>query len=123
MLAAATAALDPIAQAPAIARLTRRAAIGAACVAMTLVIAKTGAWWTTNTAAMLSSLVDSLLDTGMSLVTLLAVHEVAKPADAEPRWGHGKAASVAELSPAPFNVGSAVLVQVVCGALWGTTHT
>src|SRR3546814_2396723 len=56
MLAAATAALDPIAQAPAIARLTRRAAIGAACVAMTLVIAKTGAWWTTDSVAMLSSL-------------------------------------------------------------------
>ena len=115
MFAAATAALDPIAHAPAIARLTRRAAIGAACVAMTLVIAKTGAWWTTDSVAMLSSLVDSLLDTGMSLVTLLAVHKAAKPADAEHRWGHGKAESVAALSQAAFIGGSAVLVLVECG--------
>src|SRR3546814_18596426 len=82
---------------------------------MTLVIAKTDAWWSTDSVAMLSSLVDSLLDTGVSLVTLLAVHKAAKPADAEHRWGHGKAESVAALSQAAFIGGSAVLVLVECG--------
>lgn len=111
---AAAAALDPIAQAPEIARLTRRVAIGATCVAAILVVAKTGAWWTTDSVAMLSSLVDSLLDTGMSLVTLLAVQKAAKPADREHRWGHGKAESVAALSQAAFIGGSAALVLVEC---------
>lgn len=108
------AALDPIAEAPRIARLTRRAAIGATAVAAILVVAKTGAWWTTDSVAMLSSLVDSLLDAGMSLVTLLAVQKAAKPADKEHRWGHGKAESVAALSQAAFIGGSAALVLVEC---------
>src|SRR3546814_12493476 len=82
---------------------------------MTLVIAKTDAWWSTDSVAMLSSLVDSLLDTGISLVTLLAVHTAAKPADAEHRWGHGQAESVAALRQAAFIGGSAVLVLVVSG--------
>lgn len=111
----ATVALDPIAQAPKVARLTRTAAIGATVVAAILVVAKTGAWWTTDSVAMLSSLVDSLLDAGMSLVTLIAVQKAAKPADREHRWGHGKAESVAALSQAAFIGGSAVLVLVECG--------
>ena len=45
--------LDPIVQAPEIARLTRWAAIAATTVAMILVVAKTGAWWTTDSVAML----------------------------------------------------------------------
>lgn len=109
-----SAALDPIAQAPQIARLTRRAAIGATAVASVLIVAKTGAWWTTDSVAMLSSLVDSLLDVGMSVVTLLAVQKAAKPADREHRWGHGKAESVAALSQAAFIGGSAALVLVEC---------
>ncbi|MEQ8866056.1 MAG: cation diffusion facilitator family transporter [Thalassobaculum sp.] len=107
-------ALDPIGQAPQVARLTRRAAVAASAVAAVLVVAKTGAWWTTDSVAMLSSLVDSLLDAGMSLVTLLAVHKAAKPADREHRWGHGKAESVAALSQAAFIGGSAALVLVEC---------
>ncbi len=63
---------------------------------------------------MLSSLVDSLLDAGMSLVTLIAVRKAAKPADQEHRWGHGKAESVAALSQAAFIGGSAALVLVEC---------
>lgn len=109
-----TAPLDPIAQAPEIARLTRRTALGATAVAAILILVKTGAWWTTDSVAMLSSLVDSLLDVGMSVVTLLAVQKAAKPADREHRWGHGKAESVAALSQAAFIGGSAALVLVEC---------
>lgn len=109
-----SAALDPVAEAPAVARLTRRAAIAATSVAAILIVAKTAAWWTTDSVAMLSSLVDSLLDAGMSLVTLLAVQKAAKPADREHRWGHGKAESVAALSQAAFIGGSAALVLVEC---------
>lgn len=108
------APLDPIAQAPEIARLTRRTALGATAVAAVLILVKTGAWWTTDSVAMLSSLIDSLLDVGMSVVTLLAVQKAAKPADREHRWGHGKAESVAALSQAAFIGGSAALVLVEC---------
>lgn len=114
MNAPASEALDPIAEAPHIARLTRRTALGATAVAAVLIVAKTGAWWSTDSVAMLSSLVDSLLDVGMSVVTLLAVQQAAKPADREHRWGHGKAESVAALSQAAFIGGSAALVLVEC---------
>jgi len=108
-------ALDPVGEAPRIAQLTRTAAIAATAVASVLILAKLGAWWTTGSVAMLSSLVDSLLDAGMSLITLLAVHKAAQPADHDHRWGHGKAESVAALSQAAFIAGSAVLVLIECG--------
>jgi ferrous-iron efflux pump FieF len=60
--------------------------------------------------ALLSTLVDSLLDAAASLLTLFAVHHAVQPADAEHRFGHGKAEALASLAQSAFVAGSGVLV-------------
>jgi ferrous-iron efflux pump FieF len=59
---------------------------------------------------MLSSLVDSMLDAGASIVNLLAVRHALQPADREHRFGHGKAEAIGSLGQAAFIAGSAAFV-------------
>ncbi|XBQ17452.1 MAG: cation diffusion facilitator family transporter [Oceanicaulis sp.] len=66
-------------------------------VALTLVIAKVIAYALSGSVAMLASLADSGLDLFASLVTFFAVRYAASPADAEHRYGHGKAEALASL--------------------------
>lgn len=96
-------------------RLNRTAAAAAASVAAALIAVKAASWWITGSVALLSSLVDSVLDLGMSLITVLAVHQAAKPADREHRWGHGKLESVSALAQSVFIAVSAILILVECG--------
>ena len=60
--------------------------------------------------ALLSSLVDSLLDVAASMVNLLAVRHALRPADPEHRFGHGKAEPLAGLGQSAFIVGSALFL-------------
>jgi ferrous-iron efflux pump FieF len=92
------------------ARHMRRATIASVTVALILIGAKFAAWLVTDSVAILSTLVDSLLDAGASIVTLVAVRHATQPADAEHRFGHGKAEALASLGQAAFIAGSAVLV-------------
>ncbi len=62
-------------------------------VAFILIVAKTAAWLSTGSVAILSSLVDSLLDAIASIVTLVAIRHSLQPADREHRFGHGKGGS------------------------------
>ncbi|WP_439636154.1 cation diffusion facilitator family transporter [Oceanicaulis sp.] len=66
-------------------------------VAATLVVAKLIAWLMSGSVAMLASLADSSLDLVASLTTFFAVRYAASPADAEHRFGHGKAEALASL--------------------------
>ncbi len=75
-----------------------------------LIVVKIGAVWLTNSVAMLTSLVDSGLDAMASGLTLVAVRHALTPADAEHRFGHGKAESLAGLGQAAFIAGSAVFL-------------
>lgn len=59
---------------------------------------------------MLASLIDSLMDAGASLINLFAVRYSLAPPDAEHRFGHGKAESLAGLAQATFIAGSAVFL-------------
>ncbi len=79
------------------ARLTTRAALASVAVACFLLILKTYAAWATGSVAMLGSLADTGLDVIASLVTLFGVRIAAMPADADHRFGHGKAESLAAL--------------------------
>ncbi len=83
-------------------RLMRIATIASMTVAVTLIGAKTLAWLMTESVSMLSSLVDSSLDFVASLVTFLAVRQALTPADADHRFGHGKAEALAGLTQAGF---------------------
>jgi ferrous-iron efflux pump FieF len=92
------------------ARLVRLATYAAVGLAILLAIVKAIAWQATGSVAILSSLVDSLLDACASLVNFLAVRQALEPADAEHRFGHGKAEPLAALGQAAFIAGSGILV-------------
>lgn len=95
---------------PDSARLMRQATYAAVALALTLSTVKTVAWVATGSVAVLSSLVDSLLDALASLVNLVAVHRALEPADAEHRFGHGKAEPIAAMAQAAFIAGSGLLI-------------
>jgi len=77
--------------------LTRRAAMASVAMALFLVALKTWASVETGSVAMLGSLADTALDLIASLVTFFGVRWAAMPADAEHRFGHGKAEAIAAL--------------------------
>ena len=91
-------------------RLLRRATQASVAVALTLILAKGIAWWLSGSVALLASLLDSVMDSAASLVTLLAVRYSMVPADAEHRFGHGKAEALAGLGQGVFITLSALFL-------------
>src|SRR6516225_3960640 len=91
-------------------RLRRLATYASVAVAALLIAAKFVTWLETGSVALLSSLVDSLLDAVASLVNLVAVRHAMSPADREHRFGHGKAEPLAVLGQSAFIIGSALLL-------------
>src|ERR1700749_2730092 len=106
----ATGTALPLIHGPASDRLRRLATYASVSVAGLLISAKFAAWLETGSVALLSSLVDSLLDAAASLVNLLAVRHAMSPADREHRFGHGKAEPLAVLCQSAFIIGSAILL-------------
>ena len=92
------------------ARLLRLATYAAVAVAGFLILAKLAAWFLTDSVAILSSLMDSVLDVGASLVNMYAVAHALVPADQEHRFGHGKAEALAGLAQTAFISGSALFL-------------
>jgi ferrous-iron efflux pump FieF len=90
--------------------LRNRAAYASVGVSAVLIVVKFGAWLATGSVAMLSSLVDSLLDVVAAAVNLFAIRHASEPADREHRFGHGKAEPLAALGQAAFLAGGALLV-------------
>ena len=91
-------------------RLRKRAIRASRALAALLIGLKFLAWLATGSVALLSSLLDSLLDLAASIVNLLAVSHALSPADREHRFGHGKAEPLAVLGQSAFIAGSAVLL-------------
>jgi len=89
-------------------RLRLRATAASLCVAAVLIAAKFVAWLGTGSVALLSSLIDSLVDAAASVVNFFAVRHAATPADREHRFGHGKAEPLAALGQSAFLAGSAL---------------
>jgi ferrous-iron efflux pump FieF len=90
----------------------RRAARASVAVALFLVGIKTFAYFATNSVAMLASLADSALDLFTSALNLYAIHEALAPADAEHRFGHGKAEPLAGLAQVAFLAASALFLVI-----------
>jgi ferrous-iron efflux pump FieF len=105
---------------PAADRLRRMATYASVAVAAVLIAVKFAAWLETGSVALLSSLVDSLLDAVASLVNLVAVRHAMSPADREHRFGHGKAEPLAVLGQSAFITGSAMLLlaEAVRRLIW-----
>lgn len=93
----------------------RLATYVAVSVAGVLVAIKFGAWIATESLSLLSTLIDSFLDVGASMVNLFAVRHALQPADEEHRFGHGKAEPLAGLAQAAFISGSALFILIEAG--------
>ncbi len=90
----------------------RLATYASVSVAVVLIVAKYAAWLAIDSVSLLSTLIDSLLDAGASLINLFAVRQALQPADREHRFGHGKAEALAGLAQAAFICGSAVFLLI-----------
>ena len=90
----------------------RRVALAAVCTATFLVVLKTIAFILTDSVAMMASLADSALDVFASFINLLAVRHALTPADAEHRFGHGKAEPLAGLAQSAFIAGSSAFLVI-----------
>ena len=65
-------------------------------------------WYITNSLSIKASLVDSLLDTFVSMINFIALRHALRPADAEHRFGHGKVEALASLGQSIFIALSAI---------------
>lgn len=90
--------------------LMKRAAWASLAVAALLVAIKFAAGIYTDSVAILSSLVDSMLDFMASAVNLFAISQAVAPADRQHRFGHGKAEAIGSLVQAAVMAGSAAFV-------------
>ena len=90
----------------------RRAALASFSVSLFLVAIKAAAYFASNSVALLASLADSALDLFTSALNMLAIHEALTPADAEHRFGHGKAEPLAGLAQGAFIAASAVFLVI-----------
>ncbi len=93
-------------------RLMRRAALASLGVSLFLLTIKAGAYFASNSVAMLASFADSALDLFTSALNLFAITEALAPADAEHRFGHGKAEPLAGLAQSAFITASALFLVI-----------
>ena len=106
------------------ARLTRSAALASIAMALVLGVLKGWATWRTGSTAMLGSLADTALDFVASLATLWGVWFAAQPADAEHRFGHGKAEALAAIFQVMLIAVSATAITIrAAGRLAGDHPT
>jgi len=95
--------------------LMKRAAYASISVAALLILVKFAAGLYTDSVAILSSLVDSVLDLVASLVNYLAIRQAVQPADRQHRFGHGKAESLGSLVQGAIIFGSAAFLLFEAG--------
>lgn len=92
--------------------LMRRTALAAVGVAALLIALKAVAYVLTDSIAMMASLADSALDIFASSINLIAIRSALTPADAEHRFGHGKAEPLAGLAQGAFISGSVAFLVI-----------
>lgn len=94
------------------ARLLHLATTASVLTASVLIAGKLAAWLMTGSVSVLASLVDSTMDVLASVINLVAVRYALQPADADHRFGHGKAEALAGLGQATFIAGSALFLML-----------
>lgn len=62
-----------------------------------MILAKFSAYYASGSAGVLSSLMDSILDSVVSVAALGSIYYAQRPADEDHRWGHGKMEAVSAL--------------------------
>lgn len=97
-------------------QLVRWATYASTSAAIFLISIKLYAYLVTRSLSLQATLIDSLLDGLASLINMIAVYHALRPADAEHRFGHGKAESLAALGQSIFIFASAGWL------LWESIH-
>ncbi len=92
--------------------LMKRAAMASVAVSLFLVVIKAGAYLASHSVALLASMADSALDLFASGLNMLAIRHALTPADAEHRFGHGKAEPLAGLAQGAFIAASALFLSI-----------
>lgn len=90
--------------------LIKRAAIASIATAVILLLAKAGAWAASDSASVLSSMLDSLMDIAASVINFFAIRYALMPADDDHPFGHTKAEGLAALMQSAFIFGSATML-------------
>jgi len=90
--------------------LMRRASYASVMVASILIVSKLVVGIYTGSVAILSSLMDSVIDMAASVINLVAIYHALQPADVQHRFGHGKAEAVAGLLQAAGIAASALFI-------------
>ena len=90
----------------------RRAALASVSVSLVLVVIKAVAYFATGSVAVLAALADSGLDLFTAWLNWIAIRSALTPADAEHRFGHGKAEPLAGLAQGAFIAGSALFLVI-----------
>jgi len=75
----------------------RGTALLAIATAALMIVMKGIAWVLTGSTSMLGAFLDSLMDLSLSVMNFFAIRHAQTPADAEHRFGHGKAEALAAL--------------------------
>jgi ferrous-iron efflux pump FieF len=91
-------------------KLTARVTWLSVSVGLSLALLKAAVWWRSGSVSLLASAADSGLDFVAALGTFWAVRVAVLPADAEHRYGHGKAEAFASLLQAGLVFVSAALI-------------
>lgn len=88
-----------------------------------LVIAKLIIGWLTNSMGVLVSALDSMMDSGMSIVNLIAYRHASKPPDEDHAYGHGKIESLASLFQSTLIgfTGLVLVIEAVKRMIYGTS--
>lgn len=74
-------------------------------IVMILIVIKGYAYYESGAVSILSSLIDSVLDSLVSIMALSSIYYARRPADADHRWGHGKMEAVSALFQSAIIVG------------------
>ncbi len=75
-----------------------------------LILSKTYAYYQSGSVSILSSLIDSIMDSIVSIMALASIHYASQPADKEHRWGHGKMEAVSALFQAAIIAGGGAFI-------------
>lgn len=86
------------------------AGIAALVTVSILIVAKGAAWVASDSASVLASLTDSIIDAAVSIMNFYAIRYSMKPADREHRHGHGKIEGLAAMFQGAFIFGAGVFL-------------
>ncbi len=79
-------------------------------IVIILIVIKGYAYYESGAVSILSSLIDSVLDSLVSVMALSSIYYARRPADADHRWGHGKMEAVSALFQSAIIVGGGVFL-------------